>query len=501
MAGKLLAARWIAVWGFGFTMGLFAAHLPVAGSTPPVGSPRSSVEASPPVRQDRPSTEPSGGVAPSAPQQASGPRLTGARQFDARYEFDVTVAPSGGATVVEVLSATNRTTAAIDHVDLFVLPNFDAAGFREFKLGSIRVDDRAAETRWTQAGANLRVELAGGLLPGRTVRLVLQFSLTPALAPEGTGDLAAALSRRGIVTQFLLWYPMLSDGHGVYIDSDGASATPASRVDYVLRAEEPMTFAVPGTVTRRTDREVRGSLEHARDFAFAVGRGMRAWSGHAASGVAVTVYGPANALGNTTLSLAAHAVSRFETLLHTSYPADRLVVVAGQTNMESSGLVFVDLEHLENPYTVAHEVAHEWFYWLVGNDQLQEPWLDEAFATYLGGGLVPRHEDGYCSGVPVNEPVWRFENADPRVAWQACDGYMQTVYYKGSWLLDSVRKAMGDASFLASLQDYLGRYRFDLATTADLVTIWRAHSDAVTPELLAPWLDPRPGTARARHPG
>ena len=33
--------------------------------------------------------------------------------------------------------------------------------------------------------------------------------------------------------------------------------------------------------------------------------------------------------------------------------------------------------------TTAHEVAHEWFYCAVGNDEMNEPWLDESFASYL----------------------------------------------------------------------------------------------------------------------
>ncbi len=32
---------------------------------------------------------------------------------------------------------------------------------------------------------------------------------------------------------------------------------------------------------------------------------------------------------------------------------------------------------------IVHEVAHEWFYNIVGNDQGREPWLDEAVAQYL----------------------------------------------------------------------------------------------------------------------
>ena len=32
--------------------------------------------------------------------------------------------------------------------------------------------------------------------------------------------------------------------------------------------------------------------------------------------------------------------------------------------------------------TVAHEIAHQWFYAVVGNNQYREAWLDESFAAY-----------------------------------------------------------------------------------------------------------------------
>ena len=39
---------------------------------------------------------------------------------------------------------------------------------------------------------------------------------------------------------------------------------------------------------------------------------------------------------------------------------------------------------------LVHEVAHEWFYGMVGDDQFRDPWLDEAFATYAEA-LVSGH--------------------------------------------------------------------------------------------------------------
>ena len=31
---------------------------------------------------------------------------------------------------------------------------------------------------------------------------------------------------------------------------------------------------------------------------------------------------------------------------------------------------------------IVHETAHQWWYGLVGNDQIDEAWLDESLATY-----------------------------------------------------------------------------------------------------------------------
>ena len=35
--------------------------------------------------------------------------------------------------------------------------------------------------------------------------------------------------------------------------------------------------------------------------------------------------------------------------------------------------------------TVAHEIGHQWFYNVVGNDQIDEPWLDESVTQYVTG--------------------------------------------------------------------------------------------------------------------
>ena len=33
-------------------------------------------------------------------------------------------------------------------------------------------------------------------------------------------------------------------------------------------------------------------------------------------------------------------------------------------------------------YLIAHETAHQWWYSVIGNDEINEPWLDEALTEY-----------------------------------------------------------------------------------------------------------------------
>lgn len=50
--------------------------------------------------------------------------------------------------------------------------------------------------------------------------------------------------------------------------------------------------------------------------------------------------------------------------------------------MEYSGHITVDMGERVDVLTVYHEVAHQWFYYLVGNDENEEAWLDESFASF-----------------------------------------------------------------------------------------------------------------------
>jgi len=131
-------------------------------------------------------------------------------------------------------------------------------------------------------------------------------------------------------------------------------------------------------------------------------------------------------------------------------------------------------------FTVAHEVAHQYWHGLVGSDSRQEPYLDESLSQFsallyledrYGPARALQERDqhvrmnykamrllGKADGA-VSQPVDRF--GDPL-------RYAGLVYGKGEGFFEAARALEGDTAFFAALQRYIARYRFRLATSAGL---------------------------------
>jgi aminopeptidase N len=133
-------------------------------------------------------------------------------------------------------------------------------------------------------------------------------------------------------------------------------------------------------------------------------------------------------------------------------------------------------------YVVFHEVAHQWFYAQIGNDQQQEPWLDEGFADFSARYLmsIPPNQ---CSTRPIDSPVFAWE-AGPTTGgdWSSCDGYFHTVFYRGTEFLNALRAEMGNDAFFAAMRDWVEANRHGMVTARRLLV----HLDAATEADLRP---------------
>jgi aminopeptidase N len=148
--------------------------------------------------------------------------------------------------------------------------------------------------------------------------------------------------------------------------------------------------------------------------------------------------------------------------------------------MEFSGMVFVS-QNWFSMYSgqpdswltliTAHEVSHQWWYSLVGNDQGNEPYLDEALAVYSESLYMENYYPkllpwwwnfrvkSYAPQGSVDSKVFDFQNL--RL-------YLNAVYLRGALMLQDIRTTIGDDDFLKWLHDYRTAYAGKIATAVDL---------------------------------
>jgi len=163
------------------------------------------------------------------------------------------------------------------------------------------------------------------------------------------------------------------------------------------------------------------------------------------------------------------------------YPYTELDLVEAPINyrgMEYSGLVLIgeDLYAEQREFLtflVAHEVGHQWWYALVGNNPYRYPWLDEGLTEYgafdyyrgvfgesqaeqllVGRWQIPFSNAAGGIGGVVDRPAAEF---DPL-------SYELLVYGKAALFFNALREQLGDETYQRVLQTYYAENRYRIAT-------------------------------------
>jgi aminopeptidase N len=113
--------------------------------------------------------------------------------------------------------------------------------------------------------------------------------------------------------------------------------------------------------------------------------------------------------------------------------------------------------------SIVHEVAHQWFYSLIGNDQGRDPWLDEALASYVEYVQVGSLASRKAQQIP-SDAVGRA--GEPMSFWDR----HESSYFDGVYVQGAVAVArLGTVDEVdCALRQYVARNAFRIATPADL---------------------------------
>ncbi|MBW0106381.1 M1 family aminopeptidase [Pseudonocardia sp. KRD291] len=165
-------------------------------------------------------------------------------------------------------------------------------------------------------------------------------------------------------------------------------------------------------------------------------------------------------------------LSRLEDLLGPyPYPDLWLTIVPTQSDGVEfpTALQFGDVGARTRPSLVAHELAHMWFYSLVGNNQARDPWLDEAFATFaqaIAAGQQDQYRIRNFGPGDVAGPI-----GAPMSYWDSHGGFRaltDAVYDQGAAALLDGRERVGPQRFDAAMRAYIATHAHRVATPADV---------------------------------
>jgi hypothetical protein len=121
------------------------------------------------------------------------------------------------------------------------------------------------------------------------------------------------------------------------------------------------------------------------------------------------------------------------------------------------------LEATPSRQVLVHEVAHQWFYGMVGNSQFRDPWLDEAFASWAEAVVDEQSASGDQAALQLPGEV------GGSMADFADDGtYVNVVYGKGAAALLAARDAVGPDAFDAAIRCYVDANAWEIATPRDV---------------------------------
>ena len=355
----------------------------------------------------------------------------------------------------------------------------------------------------------LHVGMPSPIQPGEPVAIHLTYAIQiPNVAPTTwlpKGNLGAG----DYVIQVGDWHPTLVP----YADNVGwrtweyypvGDPTVYDIADYDVRifADPNLVIAAAGEVSQ-TGPARYFQLQSARSFAFTASPYYQVIES-SVDGIPVrSYYLPANAEGaQAVIDTASQALRLFSTL-YGPYPTSGLVIAqnAYYGSMEYSGFISMS-DYAYKTYQkvpssllinlTAPEIAHQWWYGAVGNDQVYEPWLDESFAKYSEllfyehyyPEVVPwwweNHIDRNNPGGPINVSIYGF---------QSTADYIHQIYGQGARFMGDLRALMGDAQFFAFVKAYQAEGKARIVTRADFFTVLESYTDGDLTNLINRYFD------------
>ncbi len=383
-----------------------------------------------------------------------------------QYKIDLVLGPSGRhLTGRQQVTYTNNGPATLDRLYFHLFPNGvrDAAGQGgSLLVHAVRVGGQPVPFIGGDAQI-LAVPLGQPLEPGSSVIVDLDWEVTvPPIA-----------DRFGLVGDTLYlgnFYPILAVRSPLawHVDRYVPAGDPflSAVADYSVSITVPDGYMVAATGRSQVDGLTHTfRAERVRDFAAAISRDWEVYE-RTSNGVQIRYYrspqsDPSYLSPEAVLATVADALTSFGRQWG-PYPYEGISVVDHVgIGMEYPQFIMA----VPTRPGLVHEVAHQWWTGVVGNDGFRQIWdegiTEFAAMHFLAGTSGAReHPHGVTDGlIPLDGTLYQFASAEA----------YGTVYGRGWRLWESLRRTMGDAVFHDMVRRFYSQHQFGVATWGD----WR----------------------------
>lgn len=436
---------------------------------------------------------------------AADPMKTAIKNGD-NYTIVASYDPTNHAlSVTQVTEYTNRSDNAFASVKLHIYANAYREGatvvpntyrataypngtsYGEISFDSVSVDGAACAYRIEGDNCDiLSVPLAKELFPGDKVCIEMTYNVT----------LANIKHRLGYTDNAVVcgnFFPVVCNTVDNDFDQTSYCAvgdpfvSACANFDVTLRAPQTYTVAASGTLDYVTSESGYDTWHFQgkamRDFAMVLSDKYKKLTKKAGN-TQVNYFYYADEDAEGSLATACAALEYFNKNIG-AYPYEQYTVCETDFcygGMEYPALVLVASGSKAYTEAIVHETAHQWFYGVVGNDQIRNAWMDEGLAEFLTclyldhanvqplATSVKMLTKTYITYVDVLNRYYNHADTTFRslTEYKNDSEYVVMTYTKGSLLFATLYETMGESKFLRALSDYYKQNAYTIATPQDM---------------------------------
>jgi membrane protease YdiL (CAAX protease family) len=351
----------------------------------------------------------------------------------------------------------------------------------------------------------LRVCLKNGLGSDKRVRIHLDYTIDiPHRSNNGFADRFAYSNNAINLGNCFPIAAVYEDGKWdkhLYDEKGDAFFSETSNFKVKITAPKDYILAVTGVVDScqadQGEKIWNITANSVRDFALVASNKFKVAEGNV-GGTMIKSYAFNKFKAKKTLVISGNAIKSFNRRFgEYPYPTCSIVETDLNGGMEYPTMVMILSEDYDNisfgnifsklfyksatgelEFTIVHELAHQWWYGLVGNDEYRDAWIDEPLTQF---STLLYYKDNY--GKDYFESIYRssianfynlykasIKNIDfkkPLNKFKTDSEYTELIYYKVPVLIKDYYDKVGDAKFNNVLRQTFSKYEFKILKGTD----------------------------------